>query len=191
MNDPFALFASWYESSKAEALVNPDIVALATATPHGHPSVRMVFYRGIREGGFSFFTNYESRKGRELAGNPFAAMVFYWPHIGRQLRIEGSVEKLSAAESDAYFRSRPFFSQVTAAISLQSRAMLDEAAFLAELGVAGESGGVQSVARPDDWGGFALVPASFEFWIRGEHRRHQRTVYERAGDIWESRRLFP
>jgi pyridoxamine 5'-phosphate oxidase len=191
MNDPFALFTNWYESSKAEALVNPDIVALATATPYGQPSVRMVFYRGVREGGFSFFTNYESRKGRELAANPLAAMVFYWPHMGRQLRIEGSVKRLSAAESDAYFRSRALFSQVTASVSLQSRVMLDEAAFLADLCAAQESASIESVSRPDDWGGFALVPASFEFWIRGEHRRHQRTVYEKAGDIWESARLYP
>src|SRR5262245_24649381 len=108
MSNPFVLFAEWYAEAIREPAVNPDTVALATATRDGRPSVRMVFYRGIREGGFSFFTNYESRKGRELAENPFAALAFYWPHLGKQVRVEGAVEQLSVQESDAYFRARPF-----------------------------------------------------------------------------------
>src|SRR5436190_17963303 len=101
MTDPFVLFAEWYAETQKEPPVSPDVVALASATKDGRPSVRMVFYRGIREGGFSFFTNYESRKGSELYPNPYAAMTFYWPHLNRQVRLEGAVERLSAMESDA------------------------------------------------------------------------------------------
>jgi pyridoxamine 5'-phosphate oxidase len=191
MNDPFVTFAIWYKEAKEGALVNPDIVALASATKQGQPSVRMVFFRGIREDGFSFFTNYESRKGYELAVNPLAAMVFYWPHIGRQLRIEGAVERLSPGESDAYFRSRSLYSQVTATVSRQSRAMLDEAEFLNELLSKQQNAIGAALPRPDNWGGFALVPSAFEFWIRGEHRRHQRILYRKAGTQWDSTRLFP
>src|SRR5438093_529341 len=108
--------------------MDPNIVAVATASKHGRPSVRMMIYRGIREGGFSFFTNYESRKGRELADNPFAAIVFYWPHLGKQVRIEGEVQRLSTNESDAYFQQRPLLTQITAPASPQSRVMPDHRA---------------------------------------------------------------
>jgi len=121
MTDPLEIFTQWHR----EAGPTADIVALATATRSGRPSVRMVFYRGIREGGFSFFTNYESRKGAELAENPFAAMVFYWPENGRQVRVEGRVERLSDAESDAYFNARPLESRISAIVSRQSRPVGD------------------------------------------------------------------
>src|SRR5215470_6382650 len=104
MTDPFALFSQWYNQAERDALMDPNIVAVATASKRGRPSVRMMIYRGIREGGFSFFTNYASRKGRELAENPLAAMVFYWPHLGKQVQIEGDVQRLSENESDTYFR---------------------------------------------------------------------------------------
>jgi pyridoxamine 5'-phosphate oxidase len=191
MNDPFASFTAWYEEAKDGAIVNPDIVALASATKQGQPSVRMVFYRGIREGGFSFFTSYESRKGRELAENPLGAMVFYWHHIAKQLRIEGSVERLSSAESDSYFRTRPLYSQVTARVSRQSGVMLDEAGFLAELCDAESTGTGEPLLRPDNWGGFKLVPSAIEFWTRGEHRRHDRVRYTKEGQTWNAIRLYP
>jgi pyridoxamine 5'-phosphate oxidase len=179
MNDPLELFAEWHQEAGASA----DIVALATATKSGRPSVRMVFYRGIREGGLSFFTNYESRKGFELAENPFAAMVFYWPEQGRQVRVEGAVERLSEAESDAYFASRPLESRISAIVSRQSQPVPDD--------VEPDWNVAATISRPPYWGGFKLVPAAFEFWVRGEHRRHSRTVYTKPGSTWRRTRLYP
>ena len=187
--DPIKTFAEWYTEAQKDAMVHPDTVALATAAANGRPSVRMVYYRGIRDGGFSFFTNYESRKGRELAGNPFAAMVFYWPHLGRQVRIEGSVQRLSAEESDAYFYSRPYQSQITASISAQSRSMESENDFADRLAKAEQS--MLPIARPESWGGFKLVPEAIEFWTRGEFRRHHRVVYRMSRDGWTATRLYP
>ena len=185
--DPFFIFSNWHEEAKNGAPIDPDVVALASADKLGRPSVRMVLYRGFREGGFSFFTNYESRKGRELTENPFAAMAFYWSHVGKQVRIEGPTERLSAAESDSYFRQRPIDSQVTAAVSRQSRPLLDEADFYARLDDAAR----QPIARPGDWGGFKLIPVRYEFWIHGEHRRHSRTLFEKQGSEWQESRLYP
>jgi pyridoxamine 5'-phosphate oxidase len=163
---------------------------LATASKTGRPSVRMVLYRGIREGGLSFFTNYQSRKGCELSENPFAAMAFYWSHLGKQVRIEGVIERLSAKESDAYFQERPYLSQITAAASPQSRVMPDEAEFLARLAeLERRSGG--KIARPPNWGGFKLLPSLFEFWTHRDNRRHERVQYEKSGAVWKESRLYP
>src|SRR5215831_17452537 len=129
MPDPIRIFSNWYADAQRGALMDPDIVALATTSKKARPSVRMVLFRGLREGGFSFFTNYHSRKGLELSENPFAAIAFYWAHLGKQVRIEGAVERLSAEESDTYFRQRPLLSQITANVSLQSRPMPDEREF--------------------------------------------------------------
>lgn len=189
--DPFALFSEWYQDAQRGALVDPDIMALATSDKQGHPSVRMVLYRGLRDGGFSFFTNYESRKGSELSENPFAAVAFYWAHLGRQVRIEGQTERLSAYESDAYFEQRPFESQVTAAVSRQSRPLRSEAEFVSELAEFERLHRGKTIARPDTWGGFKLMPSRFEFWIHRDDRRHHRTLFERAGEGWKTSRLFP
>jgi pyridoxamine 5'-phosphate oxidase len=148
----------------------------------------MVLFRAFAKAAFSFFTNYESRKGLELAENPFAAMVFYWAHLGKQVRIEGPTERLSAAESDAYFRQRPLESQITAALSRQSRPLLDEAAFIAEIEAASRAG---SIERPTEWGGFKLIPRRYEFWIHRENRRHSRTVFEKEGEKWTEYMLYP
>jgi pyridoxamine 5'-phosphate oxidase len=150
----------------------------------------MVLYRGIREGGFSFFTNYESRKGKELAGNPFAAMLFYWPRVGKQVRLEGQVERLSSSVSDVYFQSRPFRSQVTAAVSPQSRPLLDEGAFRERLTeVENSSGG--RIVRPPEWGGYKLIPSLFEFWTHGDHRRHERVQFQGCEGGWMKSKLYP
>jgi pyridoxamine 5'-phosphate oxidase len=151
----------------------------------------MVLYRGMREGGFSFFTGYSSRKGIELSENPFAAMLFYWRELGKQVRLEGAVERLSTAESDLYFQSRPLDSQITSACSRQSQPLEDEAAFLDEIAAAEASARSQPVARPDHWGGFKLVPSVFEFWIHQEHRRHHRILYSKEGTAWSAGRLYP
>jgi len=191
MSDPLVLFLEWHAEARREPPINPDAVALATATPGGRPSARIVFYRGIREGGFSFFTNYDSRKGRELAENPFGALAFYWPHLGRQVRVEGAVVRLSAEESDAYFQSRSFESQVTAVVSRQSQPLEDADEFQAEVRELENSNAGKQVLRPGNWGGFKLMPEVFEFWTRGEHRRHERIVYRREGDAWRRSRLYP
>jgi pyridoxamine 5'-phosphate oxidase len=191
MMDPFVRFSDWYDEAQKDPPFSPDIVALASATKDGRPSVRMVFYRGIREGGLSFFTNYESRKGHEFIENPRAAMAFYWPHRARQVRVEGSVERLSAEESDSYFRSRPFQSQITALVSRQSRAVPDQNGFHIQLANLEQSFCGKQILRPKYWGGFKIVPVLFEFWIRGAHRRHDRVVYKKDGEAWDATRLYP
>jgi len=190
-NDPFRVFESWYQEAGSDTSPSRDAIALATASADGRPSLRMVYFRGIREGGFSFFTNYESRKGRELAQNPFASIVFYWPHIGRQVRIDGRVERLSPEESDRYFNERPFQSRISAIVSRQSRPIEDDAAFLEALHAAEITYKSQSITRPENWGGFKLVPSLFEFWTRGEHRRHHRIVYQKDRESWKAARLYP
>jgi pyridoxamine 5'-phosphate oxidase len=185
------MFSDWYAEAAAGATLNPDTVALASANREARPSCRMVFYRGIRAGGFSFFTNYESRKGLELSDNPFAAMVFYWPQVGKQVRIEGSVQRLSSEESDAYFLRRPVESQITAAASRQSRPLLDESEFVARIAQLEHASKKQSVVRPSNWGGFTLMPDRFEFWKRGDHRRHWRLLFEKEGSRWNDVRLYP
>src|SRR5438094_8498156 len=149
--NPLDVFLSWYEEAKCGAPIDPDSIALATATPEGRPSVRMVLFRGLREGGFSFFTNYQSRKGLELSENPFAAIVFYWAHLGKQVRIEGAVEPLSVEASDTYFRQRPLLSQITANVSLQSQPMPDEREFLKRLEELEESSKTLPVLRSPEW----------------------------------------
>jgi len=189
-SEPLEQFRSWFADA-AEALDVPEAMALATATPGGAPSVRMVLLKGFDERGLVFFSHYTSRKGRELEANPQAALLFHWRPLGRQVRVEGRVERVSAEESDAYFATRPRDAQVGALASRQSeplgsRAELDER--LAEL--EGELGG--DVARPSTWGGFRLVPTAWEFWQHRASRLHDRFRYERnPSGAWTLGRLFP
>ena len=189
-DDPFTIFENWYDEAKKNAPFDPDVMALATCSAAGKPSVRMVLFRGIREGGFSFFTNYESRKGQELMENPAAAVAFYWPHLGKQIRIEGRVERLSPSESDRYFQSRPLGSQITATASRQSRPLVSEREFLEQV-KALEQSNTQSVPRPSHWGGYKLIPERFEFWIHRDNRRHDRTAFVREHDGWVVTKLYP
>jgi len=191
MIDPLAMFSTWYEEARNGALQDPDIIALATASRTSRPSVRMVLYRGFREGGFSFFTNYESRKGRELSENPFAAIVFYWAHLGKQIRIEGPVELLSFAESDRYFMQRPFGSRVTANVSKQSQPLLDEHNFVERLIEMERAFKGTELPRSLDWGGYKLVPALYEFWTHRDDRRHDRLQFEKSGQQWVATKLYP
>jgi pyridoxamine 5'-phosphate oxidase len=191
MTDPYTMFSSWYADAQRGAVQDPDIVALATASREGHPSVRMVLFRGFREGGFSFFTNYESRKGRELAENPFAAMAFYWSHLGKQVRIEGRVERLSAEESDRYFQQRPFGSRVTANVSRQSRPLLDEIEFLQRLIELEKASENNQLVRAPEWGGYKLLPSLYEFWTHRDNRRHERLQFEKSDEQWVQTRLYP
>lgn len=192
MNDPFALFARWYAEAGVDDVPDGSAMVLATSTPDGAPSARMVLLRGFDRRGFVFYTNYESRKGRELALNPRAALLFYWPQAGRQVRVEGTVERVSPEESDAYFASRPRGSQLAAWASRQSQVLADRA----ELDRAWREAGTRfegaPVPRPPYWGGFRVVPQVFEFWQRGEHRLHDRLLYRRTpGGDWTCERLYP
>jgi pyridoxamine 5'-phosphate oxidase len=162
------------------------IQALATATPDGTPSVRMVLLKGADERGYVFFTSYESRKGRELEANPQAALLFHWEALGRQVRVEGMVERASAEESDTYFASRPPGSRAGAAASRQSRALADRAELDRAVAALGDD-----VSRPDWWGGYRVRPERYEFWQHRENRLHDRFLYERDGSGWRIQRLYP
>jgi pyridoxamine 5'-phosphate oxidase len=187
--DPLRQFARWFEDA-AGAVDVPEATALATAAPDGRPSVRMVLMKGADERGFAFFTNYESRKGRELAQNPHAALLFYWRPLGRQVRVEGAVQRVDAAESEAYFRTRPLGSRLAAWASPQSRPLADRAELERLYAAAVERFG-DDVPLPSPWGGFRLVPDVYEFWQHGDDRLHDRVRYEREATGWSKVRLAP
>lgn len=168
----------------------PEAMALATATPDGRPSVRMVLLKSADEHGFAFFTNYESRKGGELAANPHAALLFHWQPLGRQIRVEGGVERLPTEESDAYFRTRPLGSRHAAWASPQSRP-LDSRAELEELNADAAERFGEDVPLPPHWGGFRLQPEAYEFWQHRDDRLHDRIRYQRENGGWRRRRLGP
>jgi pyridoxamine 5'-phosphate oxidase len=185
-------FAAWFEQAQAADLRMPEAAALATASADGAPSVRMVLVKRFDDRGFAFFSNYTSRKGRELAANPRAALAFYWDPLGRQVRIEGKVEQLSAEESADYVRSRPRGSQVSALASPQS-AVIDSRELLerrvGELEQRYEQG---ELPLPTSWGGYRLVPESIEFWQQRHDRLHDRLRYRRGDDgDWLIERLAP
>jgi pyridoxamine 5'-phosphate oxidase len=189
--DPLAQFARWYDEARHAGVHQPEAMTIATATPDGRVSARMVLLRGVDEDGFVFYTNYASRKGRELAANPHAALVFHWGDQERQVRIEGTVRRTSRERSRAYFDGRPFGSRVSAAVSPQSevvasRAELEDRA--AELAARHADG---AVPLPDDWGGYVVVPETFEFWQSRADRLHDRLRYRRADGTWVLERLAP
>jgi pyridoxamine 5'-phosphate oxidase len=189
---PLPLFTRWYGDAEAAGLLDYNAMALATATPEGTPSVRIVLLRGFDERGFVFFTNYRSRKAKELAANAQAALVLYWPQLKRQVRVEGLVELVGAAESNAYFRSRPRGHQLNAHASPQSavvpsRQLLEERMRQLEMEFAG-----LDVPRPEHWGGYRLAPLVIEFWQGGDDRLHDRLRYRRQPDgAWTCDRLAP
>jgi pyridoxamine 5'-phosphate oxidase len=182
--DPLVQFRRWLEEARGAVRV-PEAMALATASADGAPSVRMVLLKEAQGEGFVFFSGYESRKGRDLAGNPRAALLFHWDPLGRQVRVEGPVERLDAAASDAYFATRPAGAQAAARGTRQGavvggREELEEAARRAGLG-----------ERPDWWGGYVLRPAAYEFWQHREDRLHDRLRYEPDPAGWRIVRLAP
>jgi pyridoxamine 5'-phosphate oxidase len=187
--DPLRQFAAWFEEAGAAGMRAPEAMALATATPDGRPSVRMVLLKGFDERGFVFFTGYESRKGAELAANPRAALLFYWDPLGRQVRIEGAVERVEEAESDAYFASRPRGAQISASVSPQSRVVESRASLEAAAARLEARGG--ELPRPPAWGGFRLAPETYEFWQHRSNRLHDRLRYRHDGARWRIERLGP
>ena len=189
--DPLRQFAAWYAEAEESGLRAPEAVAVATATPEGHPSVRMVLMKQYDERGFVFFTNYESRKGQELLANPRAALLFHWDALGRQVRIEGPTERVGAEESAQYVRSRPRGSQLSALASPQSRPVESRAELerlVAELAELSEDG---ELPLPEHWGGIRVRPELYEFWQHREDRLHDRLVYTPDGDRWAIARLAP
>jgi pyridoxamine 5'-phosphate oxidase len=190
--EPFALFRRWFEQAVEAGIHEPNAMVLATATPDGLPSARLVLLKLLDERGFTFFTNYDSRKGREMAANPSVALVFPWHALERQVRVEGTVEVVTPEESDNYFATRPLGSRLGAWASVQSREIPDRA-FLeaqhAELMAKYPDG---NVPRPANWGGYRVLPSVFEFWQGRPSRLHDRIQFSRQADgSWSRCRLSP
>jgi pyridoxamine 5'-phosphate oxidase len=189
--DPLVEFGRWYALAQESGVPQPDAMTLATATPDGGPSARMVLLKGVDDGGFVFFTNYESRKAGELAENPRAALVLYWTQIRRQVRVTGRVERLSTKESEEYFASRPYGSRLAAWASTQSRVIAGRSVLEDEYRRL-EAAYPQDVPLPPFWGGYRVTPDVVEFWMGRENRLHDRLRYTRGdGGAWVIERLAP
>ncbi len=190
--DPVRQFERWFEEANGIGISQPEAAALATAAPGGSPSVRMVLVKQAGAGGFAFYTNYASRKGTELTANPQAALLFHWERLGRQVRIEGPVERVSRDESAAYARTRPRGSRLSALASPQSRPIESREWLEQRVGELSERYPGEEVPLSEEWGGYRLTPERFEFWQHRESRRHDRLVYTPAGDGgWRIERLAP
>lgn len=189
--DPIQIFREWFAEAQKSEPNDPNAMTLASATSTARPSARMVLLKDADERGFTFYTNYESRKGEELLANPQAALLFHWKSLRRQVRAVGRIEKVSDAEADAYFASRARGSQIGAWASAQSRVL--ESRFELEKKVAQFAAkfGLGKVPRPPHWSGFRLVPDEIEFWKDGTFRLHDRLLFHRTADGWRTERLYP
>lgn len=189
-SDPFAVFADWMKEAEASEPNDPNAVALATATPDGMPSVRMVLMKKVDQRGFCFFTNCDSRKGMELAANPRASMCFHWKSVRRQVRISGGVSVLPEAETDTYFHSRSLGSQRAAYASQQSQPLQDRKLLRDTVTEIVETFR-ENVPLPKHWKGYVLRAEQIEFWMDGDYRLHDRVLFTRSGNEWLKTRLYP
>lgn len=189
--DPLAEFARWFAEAQRAELPEPNAMTLATATPHGVPSARLVLLKGFDERGFAFFTDYRSQKGRELEANPRAALVFYWGELERQVRITGVASRASIEESESYFRSRPVGSRLGAWVSHQSQVIPSRSYLEEGLRAVSAKYSAGDVPLPPYWGGYRVLPDAMEFWQGRENRLHDRIRYVRAGQGWKIERLSP
>ena len=187
--DPLVLFSQWLDEAIERGLPEPNAMTLATVSAEGHPAARVVLLKEVSEGGFVFYTNYQSAKGRELAASPHAALVFLWLELQRQVRITGRADKISPMASDAYFAIRPRNSQIGALVSPQSRIITGREVLEKEFDELNRKSG--EISRPANWGGYRLVPKSIEFWQGRENRLHDRLLYTGHGNDWEINRLAP
>jgi len=190
IQDPLALFDTWFKAAQESEPNDPNAAALATATAAGAPSVRMVLVKRVGDRRFCFFTNAESQKGRELAANPRAALCFHWKSLRRQVRAEGTISELAASDVDTYFHSRSRASQIGAAVSDQSRVLASREELEEQVRQFGERHPGE-VPRPVYWRGYHLSPERIELWIDGPNRLHDRFLFTREGDRWERCRLYP
>ncbi len=190
-SEPFDLFAAWMKEAAAKEVNDPEAMNLATVDDKGRPSSRMVLLKAVDARGFVFYTNLESRKGRDLSANPFVALNFHWKSLRRQVRVEGPVEPVSEEEADEYFASRARGSQIGAWASQQSRPL--ESRFALEKRVAEFAAkfGLGKVPRPAHWSGYRVLPQRIEFWTDKPFRLHERAVYTRAGEAWTIEKLYP
>ena len=184
--DPLRQFQKWFDDA-ADVVRVREAMAVATATAEGAPSVRMVLLKAADDRGLVFFTHYTSRKGRELEANPQAALLFHWDPLGRQVRVEGRVERVSAEESDAYFATRPAGARVGASASRQSEVLSDREELERRVAELAEA----DLTRPESWGGFRVVPEAWEFWQHRDDRLHDRFRYTRGAGAWLIERLYP
>jgi len=191
-NNPIQLFNKWYAEADKKVKKLPERAALATADSNGIPSCRMVLLKGFDNKGFVFYTNYNSPKARQMDENPFAAMTFHWVETGKQVRVEGSVEKVSTQESDVYFSSRPRQSQLGAWASKQSAELFSRFTLLRKVAVKAMEFANREVPRPDFWGGYRIKPQRIEFWEEQKFRLHNRFLYKKTKQgQWEMHRLSP
>lgn len=191
LDEPLNRFLELFEKAKKNETNDATAVALATSTMHGRPSLRMVLLKGVDARGFVFFTNYQSRKATEMEANSQAAMAFYWPDMEVQIRVEGTLDRVSAEESDAYFESRPVGHRLGTWASEQSREVESAAELARKFEEVEERFKGHEVPRPAHWGGYRITPESIEFWFGKENRMHERELYTRAGNGWTVKRLQP
>ena len=189
--DPLAFFEKWFDEALHAQLPEPNAMTLSTVGADGRPDARIVLLKGLEDGKFKFFTNYNSKKGRDLAANPFASLTFFWQGLERQVRINGPVNKCSAAESDAYFMTRPLKSRIGAWISHQSEPIPSRFYLVRKFAEYSLKNAGRTVTRPPFWGGYALQPEMIEFWQGRPSRLHDRIRFTRSGESWQIERLSP